>query len=148
MRPALTDVLGALSAHVFGEIAPALPAGYLQSDAMVMALLLAAAAEEQERAADVRHADIEDLRALFRRVLPTLRGAAVKDAVASAAELEPKSLRISDLDACGDKLSAALIELHAYVEQREEPWAQEIEKDIWALLRTSTERRAFKSGPF
>jgi hypothetical protein len=148
VKPALTDVLGALSTRVFGEIAPALPAGYLQSDAMVMALLLAAAAEEQERSAEVRHADIEDLRALFRRVLPSLLGGTVKDAVARAAALEPKSFRISDLDACGDKLSAALIELHVYVEQREEPWAREIEREIWAFLRASTERRAFKSGPF
>ncbi len=148
MKPALADVLGALSARVFGEIAPLLPAGYPQSDAMVMALLLAAAAEEHERAAEVRRADIEDLRALFRKVLPSLSGVAVRDTVASAAELEPKSLRISDLDACGDKLSAALIELHAYVEQREEPWAREIERDIWAVLRASTGRRAFKTGPF
>ena len=148
MKPALTDVLGALSARVFGEIAPVLPPGYLQSDAMVMALLLAAAAEEHERAAEVRHADIEDLHGLFRRTLPKLPGGELKDSVASAAEVGPKSLRISDLDACGDKLSAALIELHAYVEQREEPWAREIEGDIWAFLRASTERRAFKSGPF
>ena len=148
MRPALSDVLAALSARVFGEIAPVLPAGYLQSDAMVMALLLASAAEEQERAAEVRHADIEDLRAVFRRALPSLPGGAMKDTVAKAAELEPKSLRISDLDACGDKLSAALIELHAGVEEREEPWARKIEREIWAALRASTERRAFKTSPF
>jgi hypothetical protein len=148
MKPTLADVLSALSARVLGEFAPLLPPGYLQSDAMVMALLLAAAAEEHERAAEVRHADIEDLRALFRRVIKSLSGGAVRDAVASAAELEPKSLRISDLDACSDKLSAALIELHAYVEQRGEPWAREIERDIWAVLRASTGRRAFNSGPF
>ena len=65
VRPTLVDVLGALSARVFGEMLPALPAGYLQSDAMMMALLLAGAAEEHERAAEVRSADVEDFRARF-----------------------------------------------------------------------------------
>jgi hypothetical protein len=148
VRPTLVDVLGALSARVFGELLPALPAGYLQSDAMMMALLLAGAAEEHERAAEVRSTDIEDVRRVFRRALPHLTDGRLQDTVAAAVDLAPKSLRISDLDACGDKLSAALIELHAAVEQSEDPWAREIEREIWAALRASTVRRALATNPF
>ena len=148
MKPALVDVLGALSARVFGDMMPALPAGYLQSEAMLMALLLAAAAEEHERAAEVRSADIAGTRRVLGAALAHLSPGVLRDRVAEAATLEPRSLRISDLDACDAKLSAALIELHAAVEEREDSWAREIERDIWAVLRASTARRAFTTSPF
>ena len=148
MRPLLVDVLGALAARMVGDVMPALPAGYMQSDAMVVALLLAAAAEEHERAAEVRSADVSEMRAVLARALPRLEAGRLRESVAAAAIEEPTSLRISDLEACGDKLSAALIGLHAYVEEREEPWAREIERDIWRALRASAERRAFKTSPF
>ena len=148
MKPALTAVLGALSARVFTEIMPSLPAGYRQSDALIVALLLAGAAEEHERAADVRNADVEGLRGVLARAVSALPAGALRDAVASAADMRPASLRISDLDACGDKLSAVLIELHAYVEGCDESWAREIERDIWVALRAASQRRAVVTSPF
>jgi len=148
MRPTLVDVLGALSARIFGEMMPALPPGYLQSDAMLTALLLAAAAEEHERAAEVRAADIAGTRKVLRAALPHLAVGSLRDTVAAVVDLEPRSLKISDLDACDDKLSAALIELHAAVEEREDPWAREIEREIWEALRASTARRALATNPF
>ena len=67
----LSAGLGALAARDFGEIMPVRPAGYRQSDAMIVALLLAAAAEEHERAADVRNAAVEAFRAVLARALET-----------------------------------------------------------------------------
>ena len=148
MKPVLSAVLGALSARVFGEMMPVLPAGYRQSDALIVALLLAGAAEEHERAADVRHAAVEGLRAVMARALEALPAGPLRETVAAAADTRPASLRISDLDACGDKLSAVLIGLHAYVEDGGEPWAREIERDIWAALRADCQRRAFVTSPF
>jgi len=148
MRPTLVDVLSALSARVFGEMLPALPAGYRQSDAMLVALLLAAAAEEHERAAEVRMADIAGARRVLSAALPHLGPGPLRDTVAAVVDLEPRSLRISDLDACDDKLSAALIELHAAVEEREDSWAQKIEHELWEALRASTERRVLTTNPF
>jgi hypothetical protein len=148
MKPVLSAVLGALSARVFGEMMPVLPAGYRQSDALIVALLLAGAAEEHERAADVRHTTVEEFRAVFARASEALPAGPLRDAVSAAADTTPASLRISDLDACGDKLSAVLIELHAYVEERGEQWAREIERDIWATLRADSRRRAFVTSPF
>ncbi len=148
MKPTLTSVLGALSARVFTEILPALPAGYRQSDALMVALLLAGAAEEHERAAEVRSADIGALRSLFERALPKLPHGPLRDAVGTAAGVRPDSLEISALDACGDKLSKVLIDLHAYVEERDETWAREVERDIWAVLRACAARRAFVTSPF
>ena len=51
-------------------------------------------------------------------------------------------------DPPGVALNAGLIELHAAVEQSEDPWAREIEREIWAALRASTVRRALATNPF
>ena len=148
MNPTVNDVLGALSGHLFSEVLPLLSASYAQADTMMAALLLAGAAEEYGRAAEVRSADIREMRELFAEAARRLPPGALRDQVAAAAAHEAKSLRIADLDACRDELAGTLIALHGTVEATREPWACELDARIWQHLRASTQRRAMATSPF
>jgi hypothetical protein len=148
VNPKVDDVLGALSGHLFTEVLPLLSASYAQADTMMTALLLAAAAEEYGRAAEIRSADIREMRDLFTRAAACLPTGALRDRVAAAAGRDAKSLRIADLDSCRDELAGVLISLHEAVEASREPWARELDVGIWQHLRASTQRRAMATSPF
>ena len=148
MNPKVSDVLGALSGHLFTEVMPLLSASYAQADTMMTALLLAGAAEEYGRAAEVRSADIREMRALFSDAAQRLPAGTLRDRVAAAADREAKSLLIVDLDACRDELAGVLIALHEAVEASPQGWARELDGRIWQHLRASTQRRAMATSPF
>lgn len=148
MNPKVGDVLGALSGHLFTEVMPLLSASYAQADTMMTALLLAGAAEEYGRAAEVRSADIREMRALFSAAARGLPAGTLRDRVAAAAGREAKSLLIADLDTCRDELAGVLIALHEAVETTSEGWACELDAKIWQHLRASAERRAMATNPF
>lgn len=148
MNPKVNDVLGALAGHLFTEVLPLLSASYAQADTMMTALLLTGAAEEFGRAAEVRSADIREMRAIFADAACRLPAGPLRERVAAAADREAKSLRIADLDACRDGLAGVLVALHEAVEASHEPWARELDGRIWQHLRASTERRAMATSPF
>jgi hypothetical protein len=148
VNPKINDVLGALSGHLFTEVLPLLGTSYAQADTLMAALLLSGAAEEYERAAEVRGADIREMRALFAEAARMLPAGALLERVAAAAGRESESLRISDLDARRNELAAVLIALHEAVEASPAPWARELDEKIWQHLRASTQRRAMATSPF
>jgi hypothetical protein len=148
VKPALGDVLTAISARVAGSLLPALPPGYLQADAMVLALLLAGAAEEQERGADTRSTDIEEMRAIFVQAAATIPPGDLRERSVAATRDMPSSRRISDLDACHDRMRAVLVDLHAVVEASDDPRMDEVDRAIWRHLRESVARHAMTTNPF
>ena len=148
MNPKVQDVLGALAGHLFAEVLPLLSASYAQADTMMIALLLTGAAEEFGRAAEVRSADIREMRELFAEAAQRLPPGTLRDRVVAASVREAKSLLMADLDGCRDELAATLIPLHAEVETSREPWARELDAKIWQHLRASTQRRAMATSPF
>ncbi|MEJ5222041.1 MAG: hypothetical protein WHT63_08555, partial [Tepidiforma sp.] len=77
-----------------------------------------------------------------------LLGDAVPPSVpeALAAPAAP-SLRVSDLQRENDLLRAALIDLHAAVEQTPGPAARDLDERIWAELVESTRRRHLSARP-
>jgi len=148
VNPRVNDVLSALSAHLFAEVLPLLETSYAQADTMMAALLLAGAAEEYGRAAEVRSADIREMRDLFAEAVRILPAGGLRDEAIAAAGREVKSLLIADLDACRNELATVLIALHEAVEASPAPWARELDGKIWQHLRASTQRRAMATSPF
>lgn len=148
MNPKVQDVLGALAGHLFTDVLPQLSASYAQADTMMAALLLSGAAEEFDRAAEVRSADIREMREIFAGAARYLPAGPLREHVTDASDRQAKSLRIADLDACRDELAGVLISLHEAIETRGEPWARELDAKIWQHLRASTERRAMATSPF
>jgi len=148
VNPKVNDVLGALAGHLFTDVLPHLSASYAQADTMMIALLLSGAAEEFDRAAEVRNSDIREMRALFAEAARCLPAGPLRDRVATASTREPKSLLIAELEACCDELAGTLITLHEAVETSTAAWARELDAKIWQHLRASTDRRAMATSPF
>jgi len=147
MKPEVDFVLQSMMVKLLSEVAPAVGDAYVRSNVEVMAGLLAAAAEEYDRAAHVRAEENSAMRRIFRDAASSLPEPALRARLEAAATEGEPSLRVSDLNKANDRLRALLIELHSFVETREEEWAQRINRAIWVELRASAGRRAISFYP-
>ena len=148
MKPEVDVVLRSMMTTLLLEVAPAVGDAYVRSNVEAMVALLAAAAEEFDRAAEVRVAENRAMREILRAATEHVPDEGLRARLAAATEEREPSLRIGDLNASNDRLRALLIELHALVEGRDEEWAHRIDRAIWAELRASARRRAISFYPF
>jgi hypothetical protein len=147
MKPEVDQVLRATLSTLAVEVAPTLADSYARANLEVIAVLLAAAAEDYERAAEVRVEENRGLRRIFARYGRAVPEPGLRARLESAAVEEERSLRVSDLNAANDRLRALLIELHTLVEGLDEEWARSANLAIWAELAASVERRAISFFP-
>jgi hypothetical protein len=147
VKPEVDVVLQAMMAKLVSEVAPRIDDAYVRSNVEVMAGLLAAAAEEFDRAAHVRWEENQAMRRIFREAAASLPSIELRARLEAAAGETETSFRVRDLDAANDRLRALLIELHAYVEAREDEWARRTNRVILAELVASAKRRAISFWP-
>jgi hypothetical protein len=148
MKPEVDVVLRSMMTKLLLEVAPAVGDAYVRSNVEAMGALLAAAAEEFDRAAEVRVAENRSMREILRAATEHAPEGDLHNRLAVAAEEREASLRIGDLNAVNDRLRALLIELQTLVEGSDEEWARRIDRAIWAELRASARRRAIFFYPF
>jgi hypothetical protein len=117
---------------------------YAQGHLQTIAALLHFAAIEYERGADTRIFENAEMRRIFASAADSLDDPRMGDRLRAAAATEEADFRMSTLNAANDGLRELLIELHAFVEERETPAARRIDGEIWDLLRSSTERRSLE----
>lgn len=146
MKPQVDQLLGLTAAQIAAELAPLLPAGYAQGQATLGAVMLSLAAQEYDRAADIRVAENRELRALFAELAPLVADTALKARLETAARGEETSLRIAALDDANYALRRLLIALHAQIEDLPGEAARRAERRIWSVLRASAERRKLTLG--
>lgn len=147
MIPEVDWLLRASASRLLAEVAPALGDAYLRSNVEVIAALMAAAAEEYDRAAHLRVEENRAMRAIFADAASFLDDGGLRERLAAAAAESDGSLRVSDLNAANGRLRALLIELHALVEDRAEDWAARVRHAIDAELAASAQRRALSFYP-
>lgn len=147
MKPEVDQVLRVVTAKLLGEVAPAVGDAYVQGQVEAIAALIAAAADEYDRAAHVRVEENRRLRKLFADTAPLVSDPALRATLSVAAETIETSFRIADLNALNDRLRALLIDLHAFVESCGEEWASRANRAIWAELRTAAAARAISFYP-
>ncbi len=148
MKPEVDVVLRSMMTKLLLEVAPAVGDAYVRSNVEAMGALLAAAAEEFDRAAEVRVAENRSMREILRAATEHVPEGDFRSRLTVAAEEREASLRIGDLNAVNDRLRALLIELQTLVEGSDEEWARRIDRAIWAELRASARRRAIFFYPF
>jgi len=148
MKPEVDVVLRSMMTKLLLEVAPAVGDAYVRSNVEAMGALLAAAAEEFDRAAEVRVAENRSMREILRRPTKHVPEGDLRSRLAVAAEEREASLRITDLNAANDRLRALLIEIQTLVEGSDEEWARRIDRAIWDELRASARRRAISFYPF
>jgi hypothetical protein len=148
MKPEVDVVLRSMMTKLLLEVAPAVGDAYVRSNVEAMGALLAAAAEEFDRAAEVRVAENRSMREILRAATKHVPERDLRSRLAVAAEEREASLRITDLNAANDRLRALLIEIQTLVEGSDEEWARRIDRAIWDELRASARRRAISFYPF
>jgi len=148
MKPEVDVVLRSMMTKLLLEVAPAVGDAYVRSNVEAMGALLAAAAEEFDRAAEVRVAENRSMREILRAATERVPEGDLRSRLAVAAEEREASLRITDLNAANDRLRALLIEIQTLVEGSDEEWARRIDRAIWDELRASARRRAISFYPF
>ena len=147
MKPEIDFTLRSISAKLLSEVAPAIGDPYVRSNVEVIAGLMMAAAEEYDRAAHVRAEENGVMRQIFREAAPFVTEASLRMRLEAAAREPEASFLVSDLSAANDRLRALLVELHAFVEVRDEEWALRTNRAIWDELDASTKRRALSFWP-
>lgn len=144
MKPEVDQILGLSAGQLLGGIAPLLPTGYSQGAVSLVAFMMILSAQEYERAADIRVAENNDMRALFTSLAAQVDNAELKAKLETAAATMDSSLKISALDAANYELRRLLISLQIYVEAQPGEDARAAEKRIWQTLRALADRRALK----
>ena len=147
MKPGVDYALRTLAATLLTDVAPNVTVDYGRASAEFIAALMIVAAEDYDRAADVRVEENRAMREIFRDAAAIVPETALKAKLEAAALGEEASLRVSALDQTNDALKRILIELHEYVDGRPEPWADRIDRMIWRELRASATRRAIGFFP-
>jgi len=136
-RPA--KALADLAVKLAQSIAPETSSAYAMANTGLISMLLLAMAQDHDRAAANRMADIKDMQRLFGNAAathPDVPGAAARSAFCDGA---PRGLRISELDAFHAEGLAALIDLHAWADTHDRVLALA----IWDFLLAHTERNRF-----
>lgn len=127
MRPRLPELARDLATRLRTDIVPELT-GFRAGNVAMTAAIIDMVGERWDDAAALLFEENAALRALLSR-----GGVAVDAAV--------MDLRVSALEAVNDRLRGDLIDLHVAVEGRQGDDARALERDIWAELARSVERR-------
>ena len=134
MIPKPGMVLEALAQRIVTHQLPAAGTAYAQADAAILAGLLATLAQDYERSAASRVADIEDIRALLDHVLGTWPGS---DLNAQLLKEQPASIHLQDLTPVHDLALQTLIDIQTWAELTEN---EEITLAAWRVLHAHLDR--------
>ena len=141
MKPEVDQILGLSAGQLMGTIAPLLPTAFAQGSASLLGFMMMFAAQEYDRAADIRVAENGDLRALFREAAPVVVDHDLRIALLRAAETRDDSLKVSMLDTANVELRRVLIRLQVHAEDNV---MRTLERRIWDVLKASAERRLLR----
>lgn len=141
MKPEVDVVLGGFLGTLLTEIAPQLGGEYSLGSVGIIAMTIGMAAQEFDRAADIRIAENREMRALFAEAAPLVEDSGLRARLSQAAASSDTSFRVSALNAANDALAALLIELQAAVEESQAGWARGFEAKLWNYLVAAAERR-------
>ena len=141
MKPTMDHVLISMATTLGLRVVPAMPeTSYALGDAKMVAGLAVLLAQEVDRAADVLARENAALRALFLRAAALPVGALART-LASAGASSEANLRVSVLEQGNAALKTLLIDLHIAAEESDADWADDLDREIWALLKQGAEER-------
>jgi hypothetical protein len=143
MNPEVGTILGLSAQRIavgIGNEGAAFAAGTVG----LIGMMLSLSAKEYDRAADIRFAENNDIRALFGALAPDVKDAALKAQIEAAAKAKDESLRISALNESNYALRRLLTQLQIHAEDN---GARDAERRIWAVLKALAARRLVPLGP-
>jgi len=144
MNPEVDKILDFSASQLMTQLAPLLPSGYAQGSASLLSMMMMLAAQEYDRAAEIRVAENTDLRALFGELAPLISDPALRTDLQRAATKKDASLAISALNTSNAEFRRLLIALQAHMEEAAGIVARTAEARIWEVLKASAARRLLK----
>lgn len=141
MTPSIDTYLQELARALGQDLAPQQASAFAQGTLLRHAALVAMAAEEFDRAAARLVDENSAVRSLLARGAQALPGHALAAGWRELSGSVDASLRVRDLQHGNDALRAALIELHAALEEQSGARSADLLQAIWGELVQSTERR-------
>jgi hypothetical protein len=143
MKPSPELVLNQAFAKIAMEFGPALPPGYGQGSATLIAVLLLMVAQEFGRAAKVRAEENAAMRKILGDAVASVP-AGLSTRLAAAAAEPDSDLSLAALDAGNARLKLLLIELHVHAETA---GLSGIERGILAFLKGASAARQVTLPP-
>jgi hypothetical protein len=143
MSPEVGTILALTMQRLTGGMAED-GAAFAQGQMGLIGMMLAFAAKEYDRGADIRFTENRELRSLFAEAAPQVSDAALRAELQAAAGGADASLRISALNENNYALRRLLTALQIHAEEH---GAQDIEQRIWAVLKAMAARRLVALGP-
>jgi hypothetical protein len=144
MNPEVDKILNFSASQLMTQLAPLLPSGYAQGSASLLSVMMMLAAQEYDRAAEIRVAENADMRALFGELAPLISDPALRADAQRAATKKDASLNISTLNTSNAEFRRLLIALQAHMEEAAGIVARTAEARIWEVLKASAARRLLK----
>jgi len=144
MNPEVDKILSLSASQLMTQLVPLLPSGYAQGSASLLSVMMTLAAQEYDRAAEIRVAENADMRALFGELAPLISDPALRTDLQRAATQKDASLTISALNTSNAEFRRLLIALQAHMEEAAGIVARTAEARIWEVLKASAARRLLK----
>jgi hypothetical protein len=145
MKLRRTTILQHIETLLTQDIMPIVPDDFARNDVRMAASLLAIDRAERENAVALLVEEHARLRALFAEAAGVVADAGLRERLASAAANSTGNFRLSALEAETGALRDLLVELHVYVEGRDDDAAQNLDRAIWRAIR-DTERARNPAG--
>ena len=127
-----------LAGRVLSSVVPALGTKFAMSDTAMLAMLMAALAEEMESGVDSRLADIKTMGEIILAAQAAGIGVAELDSGATLQLDGEGAYTLTRVNELHDALSRILISIHSEVERSEE--FSELNRNIWLYLEATSER--------
>jgi hypothetical protein len=132
-----------LAQRLLTHVLPDQRTAFGAADVAFLNLVFEMVAQDLERGVQARLEDVRELRAIFaaaRRLDPP---DSLVARLASAESCPLSDLRLGPLDEAHAQHAAALIELHAWVEEQRGPEAERLDREIWRHLERHAERHRY-----
>ena len=143
MKPDVPVVMARYFGTLATDVAPNLNGEYSAGNASTMGLSLYFAAQEFERAAEIRVRENDEMRSLFAAAQAddVVSDEGLRVRLGEASTGKDESLTISALDETNATLKALLIDLQIALEAASSPTAAGFEGKVWDHVIRSAERR-------
>lgn len=142
MKLRQTTVLEGIEETLRDRIAPQLTDPFAANDLRMALSLLAIVRLGREDEVALKVEENRRLREIFADAAPKLADGELSARLASAASSQDPGLRLTELDAETGRLRKLLVELHDYVDGRQDQEARRVSQAIWRALREFEEPRA------
>ena len=146
MIPRGAEGVAHLVTRIAQDLIPKASDAYMATDLGYLTALLGMIGQDYDRGAEVLISEHEALVPILRAAADRLGDAGLETRIDAAVEMQPASLRVSDLAARSDVTMTLLIEVHAAVEAAKAAgadWADALNDEIWRFLETHVAAHAY-----